>query len=515
MKIAEVSTNPSVDIALDTINIGKQALVFVNTKRSAESTAEKISMKLKTDNLELKELSETILKALSSPTKQCRRLSKCVSKGVAFHHAGLAYSQRKIIEDNFKKGLIKIISCTPSLAMGVNLPAFRAIMRDLKRYGGRWGMQWIPVLEYHQMVGRAGRPDFNDDYGEAICIASSESEKTEVLEKYLRGEPEDVYSKLAVEPVLRSNILGLISTKFARSKKELLDFFKETLYGYQYGDFTEIEIIITKILGDLDEWGFIKTDKDDFVSADEIGEINLRSTPLGDRVSQLYLDPYTANFIITSLRRALQKKTTEFSYLQMVSNTLELRPLFKVKMKEIEFVEAVLNDNAFNLIVLEPSVYDHEYDDFLNSIKTAIIFEDWMDENNEEYLLEKYDVTPGLFGMKLNLADWILYSTEELAKMLNFNEILKDISKTRFRLKKGIKEELIPLVRLKKIGRVRARKLFRNGVKDIGDVKKVDITKLTQLLGKALAYDLKKQIGEEIKEVPNGRRKGQLGLGKF
>ena len=227
MKIAEVSTNPSVDIALDTINIGKQALVFVNTKRSAESTAEKISMKLKTDNLELKELSETILKALSSPTKQCRRLSKCVSKGVAFHHAGLAYSQRKIIEDNFKKGLIKIISCTPSLAMGVNLPAFRAIMRDLKRYGGRWGMQWIPVLEYHQMVGRAGRPDFNDDYGEAICIASSESEKTEVLEKYLRGEPEDVYSKLAVEPVLRSNILGLISTKFARSKKELLDFLKK------------------------------------------------------------------------------------------------------------------------------------------------------------------------------------------------------------------------------------------------------------------------------------------------
>ena len=515
MNIPQITGNAAIDIAIDTINIGKQALVFVNTKKSAESTAEKISMKIKTDDPGLKELANQVQRVLSSPTKQCRRLAKCTSKGIAFHHAGLPSGQRKLIEDNFRGGKIKIICCTPSLAMGVNLPAFRAIMRDLKRYGGRWGMQWIPVLEYHQMVGRAGRPDFNDEYGEAICISVTQSDKDEILEKYLNGEPENVYSKLAVEPVLRSSILGLISTKFAGSKAELLDFFRDTLYGFQFGDFTEIEAIIVKIIGNLEEWGFIITDSEDFVSANEIADTKIRSTPLGDRVSQLYLDPYTANFLITCLRRALQKKTSEFSYLQMAANTLELRPQFKVKMKEIEFIESRLNENAFNLVVLEPSIYDHGYEEFLDSVKTAVVFEDWMNEYNEDYILEKYDVTPGLFRAKIDLADWILYSAEELAKLLNFHDLLKIISKTRFRLDKGIKEELIPLVRLKNIGRVRARKLFRNGIKDIGDIKKADITRLVQLLGRNIAYDLKKQIGEKVERVPKGRRKGQLGLGKF
>jgi helicase len=58
------------------------------------------------------------------------------------------------------------------------------------------------------------------------------------------------------------------------------------------------------------------------------------------------------------------------------------------------------------------------------------------------------------------------------------------VRKTRFRLNHGIKEELISLVRLKGIGRVRARKLFRNNIRDIGDIKKADVTVLAQLVGK-------------------------------
>ena len=102
--------NAALDLAMDTIKIGKQALVFVNTKRSAEKTAEDISKKVKTENEELIVLSKDVLKALSSHTKQCQRISDCVKKGIAFHHAGLVAKQRELIEDNFRKGWIKIIS---------------------------------------------------------------------------------------------------------------------------------------------------------------------------------------------------------------------------------------------------------------------------------------------------------------------------------------------------------------------------------------------------------------------
>src|SRR3990167_7074642 len=116
-KIPSETGNAALDLALDTIKIGKQALVFANTKRSAEKTAEDIAKKVKTDNKKLIELSESVLKALSRPTKQCERLSNCIKKGIAFHHAGLVAKQRELIEDNFRSGLIKIICCTPTLCL--------------------------------------------------------------------------------------------------------------------------------------------------------------------------------------------------------------------------------------------------------------------------------------------------------------------------------------------------------------------------------------------------------------
>ena len=66
------------------------------------------------------------------------------------------------------------------------MPAYRSIIRDLKRYGHR-GYDWIPVLEYLQQAGRAGRPEF-DKQGQAIAIASTESEKNKIIEKEIIKE---------------------------------------------------------------------------------------------------------------------------------------------------------------------------------------------------------------------------------------------------------------------------------------------------------------------------------------
>jgi helicase len=89
---------------------------------------------------------------------------------VAFHHAGLESSQRRLVEQGFKDHRIKCIIATPTLAAGVNIPARRVIIRDLWRYDGNFGMTPIPILEYKQQAGRAGRPRY-DTIGEAITIA--------------------------------------------------------------------------------------------------------------------------------------------------------------------------------------------------------------------------------------------------------------------------------------------------------------------------------------------------------
>ena len=506
--IDNITDVPVINLVLDTINKNKQALVFVNTKKSAEKLAEEIAKKIKINDNKLNELSLETLKALSKPTKQCERLSKILKKGIAFHHAGLHHAQKELIEDNFRNGNIRIITCTPTLAYGLDLPAFRAIIKDLKRYSIH-GYSWIPVLEYHQQAGRAGRPKF-DTFGEAICIASTKPEKKKIIRKFIKGKPEEIYSKLAVEPVLRTYLLSLISANFVNNKKSIMEFFGKTFYAYQFKDLNELEKIITKMLGLLEEWEFIRT-KEDFVSADELKDESIKATILGKRVAELYIDPLTAFFIITCLRKASAKRI-DFSFLQMISHTLEIRPLLKTRMKEYDLIQEKLIEYEDYLLDNEPNIYDPEYEDFTNSVKTALFFYDWVNEKDEDYLLENYNIRPGEIKSKLDIADWLLYCAEELSRILQFQQIIKDILRLRLRLKYGAKEELLTLLKLKNIGRVRARNLYKNRIKDIADLKKADITRLVQILGKETALSVKEQLGQKIPEVKENKKKGQISL---
>ena len=509
-KVEEISDSAAINIALDTIKIGKQALVFVNTKKSAEKTAEEISKKIKTKDAVLEKISNEAMSSLSRPTHQCERLADCLKKGIAFHHAGLTNEQKGIIEENFRNGSVKIICCTPTLAYGVDMPAFRAIIKDLKRFTAH-GLSWIPVLDYMQMAGRAGRPNFEKE-GQAIVIALTDSEQEKVVEKYLKGTPEDIYSKLAVEPVLRTYVLSLIAADFASTRKKLFEFFDKTFYAHQFKDLRKLHNTISRVLEHLDEWEFITKTSSDFQSADEIDEEGFKATLLGKRVAELYIDPLTANYIITCMRNGSDKKINAFSLLQMISHTLEMRPLLKVGLREYDKIQESLIESHKFLLETEPSMYDPEYEDFLNSIKTAMMLHDWVEENDEETLLEAYNIRPGEIKGKLDIGDWLLYATEEIAKILHYQSLVREIIKLRLRLKYGVKEELLTLIRLQNIGRVRARSLFRNKMKDLGDLRNADLTTLIQILGEKTALSVKKQLGQEIKEIPESKRKGQISL---
>ena len=148
---AEKIREPIEIIALDTISKNKQALIFFNSKPRTEKNAEEIANKIKVGEEKkflLGEMKKEILRVLSTPTKQCIRLSNCVEKEIAFHHSGLAEKQKKLIEKWFREGKIRIICCTPTLAAGVDLPAFRSVIADSKRFSEMIGMSSISVLEY-------------------------------------------------------------------------------------------------------------------------------------------------------------------------------------------------------------------------------------------------------------------------------------------------------------------------------------------------------------------------------
>ena len=125
---------------------------------------------------------------------------------------------------------------------------------------------------------------------------------------------------------------------------------------------------------------------------------------------------------------------------------------------------------------------------------------DWINETDEEDLLEKYNIRPGELRVKLELVCWLVYALIELVKVLNKTRFVNDLFKLRLRLNYGAKEELIPLLKLKGIGKHRARLLYSKEIKNLGDVKKAGFQKLRSIIGEKIAVKILSQLNVEVDE---------------
>lgn len=465
-------------ITKNTLDLGKQAIFFVASRRNAESLAERLTKVVKiylkeNERKLLEEFSKEILSVIERPTKQCEKLAKCVQYGVAFHHAGLVSRQKSMIEENFKSGLIKIICATPTLAMGVNLPAFRVVVRDTKRYYPGLGSVYIPVLEYKQLVGRAGRPEYNES-GEGIVVAKSEREVEKLIDHYILGEPEEIYSKLALEPVLRTHVLALIASGLYNRIEELEKFFSRTFYAHQMDSVIDIMERVESIIDDLEDWKFVK---------------DMKATKIGKRVAELYIDPLTAHRIIEGLKKL--KRRNEISFLHIISNTIELSPRLRIYDSEYDEISEELFKHGEFLPQPIPNEWDIEFEDYIQSFKTALMFKDWIEEKTEAEILERFKVTPGELRTRLEIADWLLYACDQLALLLGRNDIVKDVRKLRIRMRYGVQEDLLELVRLRGIGRVKARRIVNAGIKNITQLKRIPENELAKIIGLKTAKRVK------------------------
>ncbi len=280
----------------DTLDEGGSTLVFVNSRRNAESAAKRQAGVTKhwldeEEKTALADLAEEIRSV--SDTETSSDLAAVVENGAAFHHAGLAAEHRTLVEDAFRDRLLKVICATPTLAAGVNTPSRRVVVRDWRRYDGEFGgMKPLDVLEIHQMCGRAGRPGL-DPYGEAVLLAKDADSMDELFERYIWADPEPVRSKLAAEPAMRTHLLATIASGFANSREALLEFLDATLYATQTADERRLESVTDTVLAYLEVNGFIEREDD-----------TLRATPVGHTVSRLYLDPMSAAEIIDGLQSA-------------------------------------------------------------------------------------------------------------------------------------------------------------------------------------------------------------------
>jgi len=457
IKEVNFKKDPITSLCYETIKENGQLLVFVNTRRSAEALAKKLAKN---------NFSEIDIKF--SNTSFGKLLESCARKGVAFHHAGLAREDRKKVEKYFKENKLKILTATPTLAAGVNLPARRVIIRDYRRYSNL-GYKRIPVLEIKQMMGRAGRPKY-DKEGEALLIAKNEEEKDMLFEDYINKETERITSKIANPGIMRTHILALIASNYVSNEETLKSFLERSFYSFQY----DLDKIYDRILGIID-----------FLEENDLIK-DYTATLFGKRVAYLYIDPKTAIIF----RNALKDEMTPFGILHAVTSTPDLESLYLRRGEFDEYDSIVLEKGEEFLLEIPDYWYEPDkYEFFLSRVKTASLFYDWMEETDEEEIFKKYKIYPGDFYRIRETGDWLLYSFTEITKL--FNHPYREIENVRKRMRYGVKEELLPLVRIKNIGRVRSRVLFNNGIKNLRDIENTDFGTLKRLLGESLARSLK------------------------
>ncbi len=469
-------------VALDTIREGGQALVFVSTRKAAEAVARKAapeiaSLRGDADMEASRNVAKDISDASSEPTKLGRKVAELAAKGVAFHHAGLISSQRRLIEDGFRANRIKLVAATTTLAMGLNLPARRVVIRDWRRYESGQGMRPVPVLEIKQMAGRAGRPGF-DQWGEAVLIAKSRRDERYLFEHYIKADPEDIDSQLANESVLRSHILSAIAGGFARDRKGLEEFLGHTFFAYREG-VTRLAALANDILDFLILEDLVREDR------------GLTASRFGRRVSELYIDPLTGVVLRNALRMPEEKSA--FGLFNMISRTPDMMVL-QVKKGDVDRLLEVFSVSVRSLLL--PEEERHATDEVLGQIKTALLLTEWINEASEDGITNAFGVGPGDLHGIVDLADWLLYSASEVAKIFSLKDEERAISPLRTRVLYGVREELLPLVSLRGIGRVRARSLFDGGYKTPNDIRTASAYDLEKVpaIGRTVADDIKKQV---------------------
>jgi len=463
----------------DSIKNGGQCLVFVNTRKSTETLATRYAPLMREVMPErILEGEESIIEDQGEPTTVGRRLSGCVRKGIAFHNAGLSNEQRRFVEANFKRGNIKCIVATPTLAAGINLPARRVIIRDLHRFENGGNVS-IPVLEIKQMCGRAGRPRY-DPYGEAILLAKDVDEGRFLMENYLLNTAEDIYSKLGSEPVLRSHILATIATGTASSRDSLMDFMNSTFFAHQT-TMAGLEDAADNVLDFLEREGMVRSERE-----------HLQATFFGRRVSDLYIDPLTAVKLRDALK-AFKPGSSHFGLLHAVCSTPDMMTMY-LKRSDYEWVEEVLLLREKDLLI-EPPEDLTELDFYLAELKTACSLDDWIQEMEEDDILKKYTMGPGDLRNKVDVGEWLVYSMRELSNIFN-KDAYPMLTELMIRIRYGVKPELLDLVRLRGVGRARARSLFNHGVRDVEQVRNVDVVRLARIprIGDAIAKNLKDQV---------------------
>lgn len=471
-----------VKIVEKAIEDNSQALSFVSTRRFTESLATYVAKKIdkkttKEQKQKFKQVADKLLevpkKKGSLPTTTCLKLAEAAEKGVVFHHAGLFNEQKEIIEDEFRKGNILMITATPSLMYGVNLPSKYVVIRDHTRWTSN-GPASIPVFDYEQMSGRAGRPQY-DDVGYSYLVAKTMDEAFDLEARYVNGEIELTNSKLIDnKDAIYKQIIAQIASSLSKNLNDLNDFFGKTLYGFQMKNNPSMSMFAQDSLNWELESALEFLFQNGIIRATPEG---LKTTDFGNLIAKSNYAVETAVKIKEYVSTMEKLNPAEMIY--ALAETPDL-PLISFKgRKSKDPVRDKLSECGLFAV------------DIGNPEATAVSLIEWIDERNEYEIENAYNVYSASTRRSAYEASRLVKFAKNTLEVLGNYSNLKDMDYLSARLYYGVKEDIIPLVvGVKRLGRKRARLLMKTFGDNLSEASEKELQKV-EGIGSKLAGKVK------------------------
>jgi len=325
-------------------------LIFVSSRRQTRLTALDLIAYSAEHHVSgrsfLKCPEEEMQKLIQDVTDE--HLQHCLLFGIGIHHAGLPENDRKIVEELFLKQKIQVLVTTSTLAWGVNFPARLVIVKGTEFYDYKVkGYVDFPMTDLLQMIGRAGRPQFDD---RGIAYIMVQQEKKDFYQRFL-------YDPFPVESCLQNKLHDHINAEIAggtiKSLQECINFISGTYYYRRlvqnpryYGvgsskSAQEVNVFLSKlatgVLNDLYMAGCITVDE----------KHSVESTELGYTASYYYLSYKTVQLFAEKLRPMESTKSSFLNLIELLNEATEFDGL------PVRHNEEILNFHLAGLISLK------------------------------------------------------------------------------------------------------------------------------------------------------------------
>ncbi|XP_038256909.1 helicase POLQ-like isoform X3 [Dermochelys coriacea] len=469
-----------------------------------------------------------------STKKNCENVAEMICK---YLNNGLTSDERKRIEEAYSAGVLCLLTCTSTLAAGVNLPARRVILR-----APYVATKFLKKNQYKQMIGRAGRAGI-DNAGESILIVQ---EKDKHLVRDLVNSPlENCYSNLFLEFTkgIQSLLLSLVGLKIARNPEEIYHFMCGTLFGVQQQFLSKeksLSDITREALGCLIEKGLLKEKMT--CEKEQKSQSNLEITQLGQATYKGSIDVAYCDALYRDLKKGLEGLVLE-SCLHLLylttpyDMTYHCRPDWMIYFRQFSQLNSVEQKVAAIVGVPESFItkkasgqaIKKDVDNgVVNRLYLSFVLYSLLKETNIWNVSEKFNMSRGYVQNLLNSAasfsSCVLHFSEELEEFWVYKALLTELTK---RLTYCVKAELIPLMEVAGVLESRAKQLYDSGYKTLAHLANSDPETLVKMIehlsrrqarqivssAKMLLREKAEALQEEVEEllkVPTDTSEGLL-----